>query len=122
MKRIKTLEPAEKKVVQFFASLADKTRIKILLSLTEGPKKVNEIYAFVGREKMTLSAISHQLKQLNDMGIIYHKRNGKEKIFRLSNEFCWCIIRDAFRHFNKQSSIECKMCNKKVNNEKTGRQ
>ncbi|MEK6893137.1 MAG: metalloregulator ArsR/SmtB family transcription factor [Nanoarchaeota archaeon] len=112
MKKIQTLELTEKKVVQFFASLADKTRIKILLSLTEKPKTVNEIYSFVGRDKITLSAISHQLKQLSDIEVIYYKRNGKEKIFQLSNEFCWCILRDAFKHF-KQSSVKCKMCSKK---------
>jgi DNA-binding transcriptional ArsR family regulator len=105
MNRIQTKKLTEKKVAQFFASLADETRIKILLSLTEGPKTVNEIYSFVGREGITLSAISHQLKQLSDMEIIHYKRNGKEKIFQLSNEFCWCILRDAFKHFNNQQSL-----------------
>ena len=73
------IEQSEEKVMQFFSSLADKTRLHILLSIAENPKNVNEIYNFVGRDKMTLSAISHQLRQLSDMGIVFHKRNGKEK-------------------------------------------
>lgn len=116
MKTIKIMkfdEEAEKKVMKFFSSLADPTRLRILLSLTEGQKSVGEIYNFVGKDKMTLSAISHQLKQLNDTGIVVSKRNGQEKIFQLSNDFCWCIIRDAFKHFS-EINIEnsCPRCSK----------
>jgi DNA-binding transcriptional ArsR family regulator len=103
---------SEKKVAQFFASLADETRLKILLSLTDGAKNVNQIYDFVGRDNMTLSAISHQLRQLSDLEVIHFKKNGKEKLFHLSGEFCWCIIRDAFNHFNKGVPEHCAACTK----------
>lgn len=101
---------AEKNVMQFFASLADKTRLHILLSISNEPKTVNEIYDFVGREKMSLSAISHQLKQLNDQGIVEYKKDGKEKYFELSDKFCWCILKDAFKQFNQDIKIKCKKC------------
>ncbi|MDO8528899.1 MAG: metalloregulator ArsR/SmtB family transcription factor [Nanoarchaeota archaeon] len=104
---------SEKKVVQFFSSLADPTRLKILLSIAENPKTVNEIYDFVGRDKMTLSAISHQLKQLNDLGIVSYIKEGKEKYFELSDKFCWCILRDAFGQFNNNIKIKCKKCENK---------
>ncbi len=106
-------EEAEKKVMQFFSSLADETRLHILLSIAENPKTVNEIYDFVGRDKMTLSAISHQLKQLNDLGIVIYNKKGKEKYFELSDKFCWCILKDTFSQFNKDIHINCKKCAKK---------
>lgn len=43
----KTIE-AEKKVLSFFSSLADETRLRIILSIAEAPKNVNDIYAAVG--------------------------------------------------------------------------
>lgn len=101
---------SEKKVMQFFSSLADETRLHILLSIAENPKTVNEIYDFVGRDKMTLSAISHQLKQLSDLGIVSYNKKGKEKYFELSDKFCWCILRDAFSQFNTNIKIKCKKC------------
>lgn len=86
-------------MVQFFSSLSDETRIKILLSLIDSPKTVNDIHKTVGKDKITLSAISHQLKQLSGINIIIYKRKGKEKIFSLSNKFCWCMLKDAIKHF-----------------------
>lgn len=106
-------EEAEKKVMEFFSSLADETRLHILLSIAENPKTVNEIYDFVGRDKMTLSAISHQLTQLNNLGIVIYTKKGKEKYFELSDKFCWCILKDTFSQFNKEISINCKKCAKK---------
>ena len=107
------IQESERKVLDFFASLADPTRLNILLSIATKPKTVNEIYDFVGRNKMTLSAISHQLKSLYDLGIVNYKKNGKEKSFELSDKFCWCILRDAFKQFNNNIQIKCKKCENK---------
>jgi DNA-binding transcriptional ArsR family regulator len=108
------IKESEKNVMQFFSSLADETRLHILLSIAENPKTVNEIYDFVGRNKMTLSAISHQLKQLSDQGIVISEKKGQEKFFELSNKFCWCILRDAFKQFNNNINIKCKKCEKRA--------
>ncbi len=111
------IQESEEKVMQFFSSLADKTRLHILLSISEKPKTVNEIYDFVGRDKITLSAISHQLKQLNNINIVTFEKKGKEKFFELSDKFCWCILRDAFKQFNSNIQIRCKKCERKVGDE-----
>ncbi|MBI2630102.1 winged helix-turn-helix transcriptional regulator [Candidatus Pacearchaeota archaeon] len=107
--------------MNFFSGFSDETKLKILLSLMEKPRSVNEIYNYVGKEKMTLSAISHQLRQLSDTGIVFSERNGKEKIFQLSNDFCWCIIRDAYKHFSGEKNVECEACNKIKFNDKNKR-
>jgi len=117
MKQKIIIENSEEKVMQFFSSLADKTRLHILLSIAEKPKTVNEIYDFVGRDKMTLSAISHQLKQLSNLGIVTSVKKGQEKFFELSDKFCWCILRDAFKQFDNNIKIKCKKCENHRSNE-----
>ncbi len=108
-KNISNEKEVNRKMTRFFSSLADETRLKMLLCLTKGKRNVNEIYGCVGRDKMTLSAISHQLRQLSDMNIVVHEKNGKEKEFRLSDEFCWCILKDAYNHFNGKK-VKCSRC------------
>lgn len=107
------VQESEKKVMRFFSSLADETRLHILLSMAEKPTTVNEIYDFVGRDKITLSAISHQLRQLSDLGIVTYEKKGQEKFFELSDKFCWCILRDAFKQFDNNIKINCKKCGKR---------
>lgn len=97
-------------MIRFFSTLADETRLTILLSLTEGKKTVNEIHEAVGKEKLTLSAVSHQLKDMANMDMIVFKRQGRNKIFQLSNGFCWCILKDAFKHFHDEK--KCPACTK----------
>lgn len=106
------MNKANRKVMNFFSSLSDETRLKILMSMAMGKKNVGEIYSFVGKETMTLSAISHQLKTLADLGIVSFKRDGQEKYYELSDKYCWCILRDVFRQFNNDIQIKCKKCGK----------
>lgn len=91
-----------RKVSQFFSALSDETRLKILLTLAEEPKNVNEIHNALEKEKITLSAISHQLKNLSNLDIILYKKKGREKIYWLSNNFCWCTLRNAVKHFDNE--------------------
>ncbi|MBC8500387.1 MAG: winged helix-turn-helix transcriptional regulator [Nanoarchaeota archaeon] len=109
------MKQINKKILRFFSSLADETRLKMLVSLTKEPKTVNEIYEAVGKDKLTLSAISHQLRQLSDLDIVIYEKKGREKRFQLSDSFCWCILRDAFDHFNGKTKCKecCKIKNKR---------
>jgi len=89
----------DKKVLRFFSAISDPTRLVMLKALMDGPKTVNEVYESVGREKMTLSAVSHQLKYLEQVGVVEFEKKGREKTFRPSEEFCWCILKDAYDHY-----------------------
>ncbi|MBS3061067.1 MAG: winged helix-turn-helix transcriptional regulator [Candidatus Diapherotrites archaeon] len=103
----------DKKVLRFFSAIADETRLKMLKALVAGPKTVNEVYDVIGRESMTLSAVSHQLKYLEQVGVVVFEKRGREKLFRPSQEFCWCILRDAYDHFEKSGkSTGCAACQK----------
>ncbi|MEI7960828.1 MAG: metalloregulator ArsR/SmtB family transcription factor [archaeon] len=104
-------EATNKKVIRFFSTIADPTRLCILLSLMKGKKTVNEIYNAVGKEKMTLSAISHQLKQLEQVDVVTFEKKGREKTVTLSEDFCWCILRDAYNHFDGKKCA-CEECAK----------
>ena len=96
------------KVLRFFSALSDETRLKILLGLVEKPKTVGQIHQCIGKEKMTLSAVSHQLKQLASSDIVTYVKKGREKLFSLSDNFCWCILEDAMNHFSgKEKCMEC---------------
>ncbi|MBT3463716.1 winged helix-turn-helix transcriptional regulator [archaeon] len=95
--------------LKFFSALADETRLKILLSLIEKPQNVTQIYDIVGKDTMTISAISHQLKTLADNNIVKVKRKGRQKVYGLSEDHCWCILRDVQ---NKFDGCSCKSCNK----------
>ncbi len=107
-------EKANSKVLDFFSSLAAKTRLEILMSIAKEPKNVSDIHKFVGKEKMTLSAISHQLRQLRDLNIISCEKQGKERLYELSDNFCWCILRDAFKQFGDNIEIKCEKCGNKA--------
>lgn len=91
-----------KKIIQFFACLANDIRIEILLYLKKEPRTVNEIHNHLGKDKLTLSAISHQLKQMSDLDIIDYEKKGRKKYFNLSTDFCWCILNDVLNHYNEK--------------------
>ena len=95
--------------LKFFSALADETRLKILLSLIEKPQNVTQIYDIVGKDTMTISAISHQLRLLYDNDIVVMKKKGRERIYGLSQKYCWCILKDAKNHFDEKT---CKSCMK----------
>lgn len=92
--------------MEFFGSLADETRLNIVIVLTKGPKTVTDIHRSV--PEITLSGVSHQLKILKSTGIVSSKKKGREKTYSLSDAFCWCILRDAQNHFKGKTT--CKEC------------
>ncbi|MEM4325889.1 MAG: metalloregulator ArsR/SmtB family transcription factor [Candidatus Pacearchaeota archaeon] len=103
----------KKKVSTFFSSLANETRLSILLSLVDGKKSVSGIHEFVGKKRLSLSAISHQLRFLSNLGVIKNEKIGKERFYELSEKFCWCVLKDAFNQFGNKIEIVCKKCCRK---------
>jgi ArsR family transcriptional regulator, lead/cadmium/zinc/bismuth-responsive transcriptional repressor len=97
-----------KKITKFFSALADETRVQILLELKDKPKTVSQIHESFN-DSITISAISHQLRMLYDNDIIELKKKGRERIYGLSQKYCWCILKDAKNHFDEKT---CKSCMK----------
>ena len=60
--------------------LADPTRLAVLESLIEGPKRVAEMMSALGVEQ---SLLSHHLKTLRDAGLVEATRHGKSMLYRI---------------------------------------
>ena len=88
------MEKINKKIIKYFEMLSDETRLKILLAIAKGPATVNEIHESVN--DLTLSAVSHQLNAMANLNIVNSVRKGREKYYSLSDEYCWCPLRDVF--------------------------
>jgi len=100
------IQKKEEKVVEFFRALSDKTRLRVLASLAKESKTVGEIHKDLKR-KVTLSAISHQLKILSNNEMIDYEKDGREKTFSLSNNFCFCLLKDVMNHFGQKFPKKC---------------
>jgi len=99
------MQQINKKILQFFSSLADETRLRIVLSIMDEPKTVTQIHEAVN--SITLSAISHQLTHLTNLDIVKFQKKGRKKFFELSDDFCWCILRDTLGHYGKTKCAAC---------------
>jgi len=104
------MERVNKRILQFFSVLSDETRLNIVLVLTKGEKNVGEIHEKLGKNVLSLPAVSQQLKQMENLGIVSSKKSGREKFFRLSDGFCWCVVKDAFEHLKSGKNWRCKEC------------
>ena len=79
----------------FFRTLGDNTRLRILFSLGSREKCVNCICKDLG---MSMSAVSHQLRILKDRDIIRSRKEGKNVIYSISDWHVHDIIGKAYEH------------------------
>ena len=61
-------------------ALGDRTRREIVLRLTEGPKPVGELAAYL---PVSRSAVSQHLKVLKEVGLVAERAEGTRRIYRL---------------------------------------
>lgn len=81
--------------VGLFKALGDKTRLRIVESISDEDKSVNTIAMELD---MTQSAISHQLKILKTHDIVKNQRKGKEVFYGLSDQHVKVMIEQVFNH------------------------
>jgi DNA-binding transcriptional ArsR family regulator len=106
------MEKINKKIIKYFGMLSDETRLRILLTIARGPATVNEIHE--NMNGLTLSAVSHQLNAMANLNIVNSEKNGREKYYSLSDEYCWCPLRDVFSNIgNKTACPHCAEIRKK---------
>jgi DNA-binding transcriptional ArsR family regulator len=75
--------------------LSAPSRVQILGRLRSGPCNVTELAADVGME---LSAVSHQLRQLRQMGLVVGERRGKQVIYGLHDPHVAELLEQAVFH------------------------
>lgn len=83
---------------ELFKIFGDSTRIKILFTLLEGERSVNQIAAALN---MTQSAISHQLRILKTSRLIKAERDGKLSIYSLADTHVASILNQGLDHVNE---------------------
>lgn len=86
----------------FFKTIGDPTRLKILFSLSQRELTVHEISEVT---RMSDSAVSHQLAALKRMGLAAARREGKNMIYRLDDSHVHGIIQLAKDHLSEPRSL-----------------
>lgn len=96
----KTMMPNEKitNLTETFKILGDNTRTKILLSLSRGELCVCDIAHALG---MSLSATSHQLRLLRNVGLVKYRSAGRMVFYSLTNTPIIDLIKRVSHHLDK---------------------
>ena len=82
-------EPVAMRLAEFFKTLGDPTRLRIISALAEGEACVHELAEALG---ITQSAVSHQLRLLRHQGVVRYRKVGRHVYYALDDEH----IRDLF--------------------------
>jgi len=96
----------------FFNTLANKTRLKILYTLRNGEKSVNDIVKETGFEQ---SLVSHNLKLLRDCCFVEVNIRGKQRIYTLNKSTIVPVFELADKHISTycgDDSHQCRVCRK----------
>ena len=80
---------------ELFKIFGDSTRIRILYSLLQGERNVNEISEELN---MTVSAISHQLRILKGSDLVKNRRSGKNVYYSLADDHVVHILSEGIEH------------------------
>jgi DNA-binding transcriptional ArsR family regulator len=86
-------------IVEMFKVLAHPTRVKLIRALAGGEMCVCEISEVVG---LSVSATSHQLRQLRDLRIVGSRSEGKLVHYSLQAPFIVSLLDACARHVSDQ--------------------
>lgn len=85
-------------MAELFKVFGDSTRIKILCSLLQGEKCVQQIVDSVGASQ---SAVSHQLRILKQAKLVKNQRQGKQIVYCLADTHVSTILGMAKDHLEE---------------------
>ncbi|MBR2930788.1 MAG: winged helix-turn-helix transcriptional regulator [Clostridia bacterium] len=91
-------EESVSRLSDLFKVFGDATRLNILFALAHGPMCGCDLAAALG---ITKAAISYQLKMLRGHDLVRYKKEGKNVIYRLSDDHVKSIIECAIEHINE---------------------
>jgi ArsR family transcriptional regulator len=84
---------------EFFKLLSGETRIRILLALSENELCVCDLSEVL---EMSVSAVSHQLRQLKQGHFVKARRDGKEVYYSLEIEHLQPILLQTIEHLQEE--------------------
>ena len=82
-------------IAELFKGFADPTRVHILSLLARQELCVTDIADAV---ELSQSAISHQLRMLNQMHLIKSRRDGKNSLYSLADDHVRTILQMGMEH------------------------
>ncbi|RME88265.1 MAG: transcriptional regulator, partial [Anaerolineae bacterium] len=82
-------------LAEFFRTLADPSRVRIIAALLEGEVNVGTLAEIVG---ISESAVSHQLRTLRQMRLVRARKQGREVYYRLDDDHVADLFRRSLDH------------------------
>ncbi len=98
IRKVSSQMPSEEKLyalAELYKVFGDSTRVKILYTLLETELCVCDIAALL---KMTVSAISHQLRVLKNAHLVKYRREGKTVFYSLADRHVYDILAQGMEH------------------------
>lgn len=86
------------KLTDIFKVLGDSTRTKILLCLAKGELCVCDIAHVLN---LSLSAVSHQLRLLRNLGLVKYRNEGRMVFYTLNDEHIMRLVDEGIKHISK---------------------
>ena len=78
---------------------SDFTRLKIMYTISEGEKSVNEIVSEVGASQ---SLVSHQLKILRKANLVSTRREGTHVFYALADDHVIALLNVVYEHVTEE--------------------
>lgn len=94
---------------QFFTNLSDSTKLEIISSLRKSEKSVQELCKELNFEQ---SRVSHNLRQLKELGFVDVRPKGKERIYGLDKETILPLLVIIDNHVDTYYKHYCKCVGK----------
>ena len=91
-------EETLEELVNFFKTMGDSTRLKILFAINKKELCVTDLAEEIG---MKQSAVSHQLKILKDKRLVKNRRDGKVIYYSYNDSHIANIINTAIEHIKE---------------------
>ncbi len=88
------------RVADAMFALSTPSRVQILRCLLDGAHSVSELVERLGQEQ---SAVSHQLRVLLDSSLVHVERQGRRRLYTLSDEHVVALVSAALRHVEQRS-------------------
>lgn len=85
-------EEKSQQTAELFKVLGDNTRVKILYYLLQTELCVCDLTVLVGA---TQSAVSHQLRVLRNLRIVYGRKEGKQVFYSICNDHVRRLLEEA---------------------------
>lgn len=90
-------------LAETFQVLADANRVRMVAALADGELCVGDLAGIVG---MSVSAVSHQLRRMRQLGIVRSRRAGRHIYYALDDEHIDAVYRQSLSHVrHRQQSL-----------------